>query len=60
LLPEFSKDVTRLGTKKIYQDLESTLAEWPLSFKQFLKLKALHEIWLIKEGEFGLELSMQP
>ena len=57
IVPTWSEDQEALGAKEVYHELETTLAEWPISFKQFLKLKALHEIWIIKEGEFGLEYS---
>ena len=53
----WGEEQERLNAKVIYKEREAALAEWPLSVSQFLRLKALHEIWLIKEGEFGLEYS---
>jgi len=53
----WGEEQEKLGAKKLYQERAEELAGWPLSVGQFLKLKALHEIWLIKEGKFGVEYS---
>jgi hypothetical protein len=54
-LPDF-RELSQKA-RETYEELQNALLEWPLSYGQFLKLKSLHEIWLIKEGEFGLEVS---